>query len=306
MCGHRRNRKRLFILNENETGNLVIVGGSCAKKFRGVDLENEITKVLSPIEVFISEYLDDYSSEGVESLPSPFEFLVARAEVLVEKWGYISKREAEIQLVEPTSSLLSLGETRGNRVDPAREEIWRLYSENFTRINNRAKELKETGYSELISYFDNQGFSDFSHNCIVTIKSERCSFGIIAYLGSVPGRVAETLKKRRNRQNDKPVGFDGVEVGKVSDFGWFRVAAAKWKNSYYGDTLGFCCLNEKNEKVWFQSTDGSEIVKAYEAACDGLGINQEIWLNLRGTLTEVKEDISFARRVKAKSVEIRD
>jgi len=262
VCGHRRARKRLFCLVEKESGKLVIVGGSCAKKFRGVNLERLLSKLLFPITKLIAEL-----GETLGWLRPPIEDLIAKAEIIVAAWGFVSKGESEQENTVATSYWLNISNQSpkfgigGDYDKDNRQRVLALYEENRAQLEAREKELRETGCKDLIDYLEAQKWSQFNHNCIAYLRnaSEKVSWGFLAFFGSISARAAETLKKNKHPAwKDEPVtGFKGAPVGKVADFGEFRVLKTQWRSNHFGDNLCFTCVNDKNERLWFKVGESS-------------------------------------------------
>lgn len=308
VCGHRRERKRLFCLVEEESGELVVVGGSCAKKFRGINLERLLSKLLFPITKLICEL-----GERLAWGRPPIEELIAKAEIIIGAWGYVSASESEIHGTVRTAYWLSVSESSkhlSKYQEEERAKVWELYTENRDAILARTKELEASGCGELIEYFDNQAWSVFNSNCLAYIRarSEKASWGFIAFFGSIKDRVAEKLKRVKHRADHPVIEFDSVPLGKVSDFGEFRVAKTQWRSNQFGDSLCFTCVNEKNEKVWFKIGESSAAYKVfYPVAGDDVVIpaDQSVYVTVRAKLTDVKDGISFAKNVKFKKVEVR-
>ena len=306
VCEQRRVRKRQFVVREIETGELLFVGGSCARKFCDIDLEKLIRKFFRE-----SERVFDGIRRGLdaEAVFRDTCFKVALAEEIVRRKGYVSQKKAEIENGRSTAMYVWAYFARklnGELTNDAKE-VHELVKPSLKSILERAKEFEDTHFKELIDHFEAKladTWSEFDNNCVAYLKGIKFSVGLAAFFGSIrstlDGEVAENKTKRREAVK----GFDGAVKGKCSDLGRFLVVNTRWKQTHFGDALAFTCVSEDGGKLWFKVTEGCKAERDWNAAVGDRWIREGdgVEIELRGTVTEIKEDISFANRVKIQGI----
>lgn len=323
-CGTRRRRVRQFVLVEKDTGKLVVVGGSCAKEFRGVNLDEEIRKAFSFVGL-VSAGMEERGmcGWGGGHCTPDLSLAIAIAEAVIDRYGYVSQAEArrkEDQRVVSTGGRLGdfFRPRSHGRPDPEWDAIHDFVEERADAIYTRATQLADTQFAELLEYANAQlerNWSEFNHNVVAWLSGEDKikSHGISAYLGSLKGRIEDNLKKTTKREAEEKAkppckGFDGAPVNKMADWGEFKVINVKFKEGYYGDSYGFLCVRETDtatEKVWFKIGLSSEACRAWEKEVGDdvlLPRDRDVFVTIRGKLSEVKGDISFGKMVKFKAV----
>jgi hypothetical protein len=319
-CGVRHRRVRQLVLVEKKTGDLHVVGGACAKKFRGVNLDNELRKALV-FTKFVGKALDEGGARlgcGGSWSP-PLSLGIAISEVIADRFGYVSYAESLRKDVSSTAGWLSTyyQEKRARcSDDPDWDRVHKVVDDAAEKIWRRASELADTGFKSLLDYANaelEKKWSEFFNNVIAWLsgKDEIKSWGITAYLGSIKGRVERNITRDREQgaRGSLPCkGFNGAPVDKVADWGEFKVVSVKLKEGHYGYSYGFLCVRETEvatEKVWFKVGEGSEAIRAWKdtvGEADLLPPYIVVFVTLRGKLTEIKGDISFGKNVKFKKV----
>ena len=308
VCGHKRNRKRLFVLVETEMNELVCVGGACAKKFRGVNLEVELRKLFkSTAEVLeaVAEVAEGGGGGGgryVRDLASE----IAVAEAIIEKKGYVSKREAENTnwAINSTSYWLELAYTPSTdytEKNPDWKEINDYLNTVHESVLARWQVLVDTEFKEHKAYFEvklENKWSEFDSNMLANLNGATGrSYGISAFLASV--FVSNPVSKKRLLSEDPTTGFNGHAVGKIGDFGKFAVISIKFKSNEWGDYTCFTCINEKHEKLWFKVGAGSKAGRLWENVTDDRCAREVdgFEIEVRGKLSKVDKEISFAKNI---------
>lgn len=300
VCGKRINRKRLVVLVD-ENDKAVVTGGSCAKKFRNVDLFALVNAWVGGAERVLGGFLEEDGLLGCGSATPELAKTIAVSEQIIDaSGGYRSCAKAEEEGGISTKDVVF-------------EALRSNEGFDFEAAVKRANDLLESGYAEHKAYFNEKieaaekdgRFDEFASNCLAVLETGFTKkFGIAVFLGSVRDRIkAEAARKAR----PKATGFNGAPVGKCSDLGEFEVVHTTVRDGFYGSSLCFTCLNEKGEKLWWKTSLGAVHLCEYEELVNdqchrGVRDKARIFVTLRGTLSEVKDEISFAKRVKIKAV----
>jgi hypothetical protein len=296
-----------MILEKTDTKELVIVGGSCAKNFRNVNLEDLVRKMTifsSNFDCMDPDELGSFGGGGRRILDLVES--IAVGELLISRLGYTSRKKAEGNLTYATSDLISdyfagKGESY--------ESVRAIMNRSRLDLVQRIKELANGSLEALRVHFNKANerrWSEFNSNMIVWLScQEDVPLGVAAYLAFVNLEGA----KESDRIDQKVTGFDGAPIKKMADFGWFKVVKIRAKENDYSDDADFCftCLNADSQKLWFKVGENSAANKAFDKIVPGDGVDQdqEIWINVRGKLTQTKSEIAFASHIKFKAVEIR-
>jgi len=306
VCEQRRLRKRLFLVREEKTNEILIVGGSCARKFCDIDLEQLIRKFFREAERIASEI-----REGLDQAALFYDtcFRVALAEEIVRRKGYVSQKKAEIEDDYSTGARVSAYFMRrrdGSLTEDARE-VHELVKPAIQAIRKRATEFEETHFAELIAYFEaklEKQWSEFDNNCVAYLSGRKFSTGFAAFFGSIKPTLEGEVPNPKKKAVEAVKGFDGVETGKCCDLGRFLVINTKWRSGHFGDSLAFTCVSPDGGKLWFKVTEGCQSERDWSQAVGDKWVrgNSGIEIELRGTVTEIKPDISFAKRIKIQKI----
>ena len=305
VCNQRRLRKRQFIVKKEDTGELLIVGGSCARKFCDIDLEKLIRKFFrAAIEIFdgMREELDKVCVFRDTC------FEVALVEEIIRRKGYVSQKKAEIENTYGTVAyLVDYFHRINGELSPGAEEIHALVEPSIKSIRKRAKEFEETHFQELVDHFEDKlknKWSEFDHNCVAWLKGASFSRGLAAYFGSIKPTLEGNVPNVNVKRREVVKGFDGAKEGVCSDLGKFLVVNTKWKSGHYGESLGFTCVSEDGGKLWFQMTAGCKSERDWSAAVGDAWVRESagIEIEIRGTVSAIQQDISFAKRIKIKKI----
>lgn len=305
VCNQRRARKRQFVVRNEETDELLFVGGSCARKFCDIDLEKLIRKFFrAATEVFdgIREELDKVAAFRDTC------FEVALAEEIIRRKGYVSQKKAEIEGTHGTVAYIyDYFHSVNGQLSPAAEEVHALVEPAIDAIRARAKVFEETRFQELIDHFEGElekRWSEFANNCVSYLKGGAFSSGFACYFGSIVPALEGAVPNPKVKKREAVKGFDGVEEGVCSDLGRFLVVNNVWKSGYFGDSLAFTCISEDGGKLWFKITEGCKAERDWADAIGDGCVHESagIEVELRGTVSAIKEDISFAKRVKIKKI----
>jgi len=302
VCGIRHNRTKLYIMVEDATGDHVVTGGTCARKFRNVDL-------LSAVDAWFrlrSEVAGDID-EKMDKLRGARDFWIelAAAEHIVTERGYVSAADAEEKRTTSTTSELVYWCDRG----------WKEMDAKTARgIYTRATELMDGGAAELLAWIDARNAdrpSSFWHNCGVALRTgdPGRGRGLVAFLGSVKMRIAEDAI-RAARPPAK--NYADAPLKKMIDLdGWWTVLRSKWFDGYgYTDSIGYTMTNEDGVKIWWKSSVEGNAANAIFSAENDANLNgvdhDRIQYRLRGKAKEHKDGISFFTHIKVLDTRVVD
>lgn len=305
VCNQRRVRKRQFVVRKIDTGELLYVGGSCARKFCDIDLEVLIHKFFRQAEEIFREIGSRWDAIAVFKNKC---FEVALAEELVRRRGYVSQKKAEISNDYPTASYVGdWYQTYKGQPTEAALAVRKLIGEAIVTVNKRAKEFEETEFQELIDHFEGklrEKWTEFDNNCVAWLRGKSFSWGLAAYFGSIKPTLDGDAVDRNKKRVEAVKGFDAVATGKCLDLGKFTVVNTKWRSNHFGDSLAFTVVSEDGGKLWFQVTENCKSAKDWQSVVNDRMIRQSdgIEVELRGTVTEIKRDVSFAKRVQIKKI----
>ena len=285
VCHVKHLRNKVFIVKNVETGKILVVGGSCSRKFTGYDLE----KILSMMQKFEKDVENELREEyeGYK-LFRDLCWELSICEFLIKKTGYLSRKQAEFTEIMPTASALDMVAYAPNLSD-------HFSKEDLEIIRNRRNELIETELKEYKDHFEaklKETFSDFNHNCVSLLNggSARKS-GYTAYMASC-------IAQPKSDTKIETTGLLGT-LNKMTDFnGTFEIVKYKPGSNMYNDYIAITAINENNEKVWFKCNCGSQAERALFED-DSSKITDRF--QLRGKLTEIKDNITFAKNVKVLS-----
>jgi hypothetical protein len=288
ICHVRHNRNKVFILENLEEKSIVVVGGSCAKKFRTIDLEQITLRIFREFDKFIS---DMYNDEEVGRIKTWRDLSreIAIGEFIINKNGYVSRSNAEISGKYATAS-----ELESIVYNPKDAKITK---EEWKGIYNRSSELTKDGFKEHIEYIQNliqEKPSDFLYNCLSILKGNMASkIGYTAYLAN----VMSVKKTNELSNNEKPKGLS-VETNKMMNLGKFTILTKKFDGNNFGTYYSLTALNDNNEKIWFKVATTSN-------TCEKISQDNVIGkvVDIRGKVSENKSEISFVKNVKILSCE---
>jgi hypothetical protein len=105
VCGVRHDRKNLYVVVKRTTGEVKVVGGACAKKFKGVNLVRAMSGILGAMARFASEVEEELlgQARAFHSLAEQ----VALAERIIREQKYVSRNPAETSGGPSTTERLS-------------------------------------------------------------------------------------------------------------------------------------------------------------------------------------------------------
>lgn len=270
ICGVKHHRKHVFVLRETETGKTVVVGGSCAKKFKTINLYDLIFGLMKYL---LSEIGKVWEDEEILQITKSRELAweLAIAERLIAELGF-----------KATSHLDSTAQTlRAIVFEKTLPKGWKL-----EEIQSRKAHLIETSFSEYKEIFTKRlekKWTEFDHNCLACLNGNVTKWeGLTAAIANVKNFSQKPV------ETTYPVN---APVGKMTDFGNFTIVSKSVKDSDFGSYLSIVAVNEKNEKVWFRGSFDTF----------GVGVYDELvgkTLPLRGKVKSHGTDISFLSHVK--------
>ena len=313
VCHKRIPRKKLFFLT-NDQGDIVVTGGDCAKRFEGHDLFAMVKEFFRILEkTFAALEEDGYFGCGGRFMPHLAE-TIAYTEAVVAQRGYVSKRAAEGADACSTAAIVSLIMERSALAANELKRLGIKLKIDHAACYRRAIELEKAGFPVHKQYFiaqarraENAGrYDEFAHNCLAVIEAGKTKrFGLMVYVGSVSQRIANKEKEKAIKQATPTKGFSGAPTGKCADLGEFEVVQTQLRDGEYGERICFTCINAANEKLWFCTGAETDHVRKYwdmVTRMDANGESGRVWVTLRGTVSEVRDDIAFGKRVKIKTV----
>lgn len=269
VCGVRHERKHVFVLAD-ETDRTVVVGGSCAKKFKNVNLYDMIFGVIKYLEKAVSETWDDPEFEKITK-NRELAWELAICEKLISEVGFRPSAHLESTANALRSILAEKTIPKGWELAPLSERKVALLTSDFAEY----KEIFETRLAKK--------WSEFDHNCLACLNGNVTRWeGLTAAIANVKNFSQKTV------ETTYPVS---APVGKMTDFGNFTIVSKSVKESDFGSYLSIVAVNEKNEKVWFRGSFDTF----------GVGVYDELvgkTLPLRGKVKSHGADISFLSHVK--------
>jgi len=275
LCNQDRERKHQFLVRDDATQATQVVGGSCARKFCGTNLENVVASmnyIEGAIKEAYGEESESWGSGNASSLPFDVRLVLASAEHVVKTIGWTSRQNA-------TDSRPATAEFVFNACCDA---LWgKHYNEESKKavqeLAQAARDLDLAPYKAFVANELATKWSDLAQswqNMLDCGDTDFHGFGRLSYLVVAMGRSKDN-KQRKAYQPE-------AGLGKMHDFpGQWTVVNLKANSSEWGDYLAVTAQDSEGRTVWFKSTKKTTGVKLGQT------------FQLRGKVTGIKDTISF-------------
>lgn len=286
VCHTRRERLNTFILKKEDTGELMMVGSSCLKRF----LNNLSVSALEGFAALLDEMrssLDllpdvdsDGSGDGGGGKGQYFELKTMIFSICLVYLGegkYISKKKAS-ELMDGSMSTAELSlsllyPSKGEDERKWREKLYDKSEEAKTLSENIIEWGKNTDWSKKGE--TNPGFENFYNNLSVLLKGTTARVKNMGYLGALVGMyLAEQHKKEKDANT-----LTSEYVGNVGDKITFVGKLLKTRDfpSQYGVVTLYSFIDESgNQIVWWSSNRIDELVEGGTYKIMGTVKKQEV------------------------------
>lgn len=288
LCGYDRDRRHQFLVEETATGKRQVVGGSCARKFCGVDLEAVVARMNRAAEVIKSEAEEsmDFGCRSPHQLPFSVRMVLAAAELTIQEIGWTPRRlatdyhmaTADIVCAWCCDALQSRNLTQGQR-------------DAVDRLRARMEKVDLDDYRAFVAEELARRWSDLAQswaNALEEGQIDGYGFGRLSYLVVARGK-AEAAKRDKSNGARKAYQPE-AGLGKMHDLpGEWTVVAMKEGETQYGYYIGVTAKSADGATVWFKST-----TKTKDLEIGGT-------YRLRGKIKDVKDTISFLSHASVKN-----
>lgn len=273
-CNINRFRSVVYLLENLDTKEQKLVGKSCLKDFLP---ETNIAEVLAYLQRFEdlssgegSDDDEEYERAPREAFVYPVDMLIAESLILIEKFGYMSKKAAQekneratdSEHYESTSSMLAESSEKTRKA---------LYPEE------KIAEIFKSGKVQLVlDYLNAQDSSkDFIYNVQLAIKQAVAPYKMFAFIAAGVNMYWKSVSEAAEKVvSDKVNEYIGV-VGERIDFNDLRIVREYVSQGNYGSTYITTMEDPKGRSVvWFASKRVGDIGTV---------------VNLKGTIREHKE-----------------
>lgn len=287
-CNAQRIRKHQFLIENDETNTRFVVGGSCAKKFVGVNLNNVANALLrlrDKVEGIVGE---DGWFGGGETNTLSTGLVLCVASFCINRWGWAAKSSGMTHTTAGDIGQCLLAMDKNNR-NPSNHTIIdeKDYSDLCIHVNAADIDQIAEDYIIFVQAQLDARWNDYMQTCLNLLENRCCShraIGRLAYLPVAWGK--EEIRRKQRDDRAKRVAYQ-AEVGKMHNLpGCWQVVAAKEYESDYGSYTAFTAVSDKDECIWFRGTAGTrdlEIGKSY---------------TLRAKVKTVKDTITFLSHAK--------
>lgn len=280
LCNQDRERKHQFLVRDDATQTTQVVGGSCARKFCGTNLENVVAQmnyIEGAIKEAYGEESESWGSGNASSLPFDVRLVLASAEHIVKTIGWTSRQDAT-ELRRATAEFV---------FNACCDALW---GKHFTEkskmvVQELAQAARDLDLSPYKAFVENElaaKWSDLAQswqNMLACGYTDFHGFGRLSYLVVAMGR-SKANKQRKAYQPE-------AGLGKMHNLpGQWTVVSLKANSSEWGDYLAVTAQDSEGRTVWFKSTKGTNGVQMGQA------------YQLRGKATALKDTITFMSHMK--------
>lgn len=295
LCGCDRDRRHQFLVEDDATKERKVVGGACARKFCGVDLE----RVVESLDYAKGAITEAFGGEDPEEriwggggcsgprLPFDVRLVLAVAEEVVKRFGWTSRdnatfdRPATAEIVSGwCCSILERNYYKTEKDRAAEAELMAA-----------ARALDLGKYEAFVKEELARKWSDLTQSWANALEAgaiDDHGFGRLAYLVVAYGK--ERAKKQDRSNGVRKAYVPAVGLDKMHDLpGEWTVVGMKEGESDWGYYLGVTAKNTEGYVVWFKSTTKTK----------GLEIGKTV--RLRGKVTGTKDTISFMSHASVKN-----
>ena len=275
LCNQDRERVHQFLVRDDTTGDTKVVGGSCARKFCGVNLETAVAS-LAYVEGCVREAYGEESecwgNGNANSLPFDVRLVLASAEDVVQTVGWTARKDATDCRPATAEFVFNACCSALRGKHSSQEE-----KDAVAKLAEAARQIDLAPYKEFVTKELAAKWTDLGQswkNMLDCGYTDFHGFGRLAYL------VVAFGKRKANKQRKAYQPAEGV--GKMHNLpGQWTVVNLKANSSEWGDYLAVTAQDSEGRTLWFKSTKkttGVQLGQAYQ---------------LRGKVTEVKDTISF-------------
>jgi len=278
-CKTNRRRNDTFVLRDT-TGQFIRIGRSCLADFLRTDDASAALNILSfaqELEVFFREEGDGGRSSEYISL-SRFLACTARA---VEVWGWVSRREAEIKVIESTAHA-ALFLSRQCAPQATQYPAW---------LKNQPTERDCMEADKVIGFVDSmEASSDYAHNLktvfglgYVSVKHA----GLVASAVAAYRRHQEEVIARASRPESNHFGVVGKQYLRT-----LLVLGVRSWDSQWGTTYLYLLQDSSGNKFkWFASRKCRHPQEDFRGIDTGDEISFAFTIKSHGDYQGVKETV---------------
>ena len=246
-CNKPRNRNKIFILKNIESGEFIQVGKSCVKDFLGHNIFDAIKGA-----GFWGQIKDDCDEmfKGARSDSSePLQYIVALAATVTRSLGYVSRAEADESRHEATADVVKELASKCEKVtDEERAE---------------ADAVIEWARSEFgFDYDDGQKNDSFTMNVSGILDAGRVPSKMTGFAACLPSLKSRAEAKAAIAEsNELSIHFGEIKKRMNSTL---EVLAVTYIDSDWGCTSLYTMKAGDNVVKWFSSRDVLEVGETYD------------------------------------------
>jgi len=283
VCKAKRARNKVFVVEREKDGKQILVGGECAKKFKGANLEALARSISGDSMAPVNDVLDsddDFFGGGGSpgALGEPHEVLGV-ALWLTRKRGYEKRTDMSGGTADFAEGII--GRYKGVKTTP---EEWAEIKKVQAEVQKDLPKIKEWVREQLGEGTDltrEQAFmlsvSQLLDRDFIAAKN----FSRVAWVPYKYYRVQAAQKLREQQKSYDPPS------AKMHDLpGKWTVVSKTLKESAYGSYWGITAQAEDGARIWFRGTKGSDQIQEGDT------------LKLRGKLKDKKDKITFMSHMK--------
>jgi hypothetical protein len=250
-CGYSRNRSISWVLKNNKDEKFSEVGSSCLEAFTGYRLGNafhegfqEVGKILHAIK--------QLADENPENDPMAFDedirLVLAVAIRHVSDHGFISSHQAKSEMVDASWRDVMSDLLKYRRNDLADDEIL-------------VTEADFLAADDLVNYFSNNAFNDFSRNVAETTMKKYAAMHDVALLTAAANSYVEKLARDQAASNVRSLVDRSVPVGNIGDRFEFvgKVFSVKEFVGNYGPVSYITLIDTNNNLMSWKASGGSKL-----------------------------------------------
>ena len=256
-CRSKRERKKLFIIRNTETGDFKQIGSTCLKSYTGCLSAEYIAAWLDGITEFEEE--DGNIGSGIGKHYYKVDFAIQIASNIVDKIGYFSfENGGECSTKNIMQSALS---GRGKWLSNINNELIKQGLPPF-ELNELYNESSKEKVHNMIEYYMNlEGDSNFIHNIQVILKTGYVSANNLGFIAYIPEGYRKHIEKQEEREQSKDEYFGDIGTRyKNVPIRSIRIVA-RFTNRYGFTTLYKIILSSGNILMWNASGDISDEIE---------------------------------------------
>jgi hypothetical protein len=293
VCKTKRRRNFVYVVEREADKKHLLVGGECAKKFKGANLVS-LTKRLDEIDFggIISDSFDDMESEdgfggGRMRIAHEPHDVLGTALWLVRQHGYVGTRHGDPRATS-TALQVSLIMSGDKKYQPDKKGLAEIKAAT-AEVKKDLPKIQEW-IRESIPDDPNAPITQDVAFAVSTDKLLSGNFiddKHVSRVAWIPHRYYKVMARREQKAKAKAYKAPHAKMHDLP--GEWTILSNNVKDSQYGSYNSITAMDKEGHKIWFRQTSAPDL-------------NEGDKVTLRGKVKSEKDDITFMSHMKAKNI----